>query len=941
MLFEQWVQQHNLQNKVVFVDKVREANRLVRRYNKKGNLSNQLKMVKAEDLARTIVLNHMALDNVVGEFYYYNDSMCAVLVERILKEQTGSHFVPESSISSATAAEVLRVMNMIRSGAPSEKVKADALSTQTRLRYDQIMSLITAYEECLKEKHAYDKNRLLKEACEILSMDEQAANVVEAQVYGKLMPLELTYMEQHFITLITKEKECTELTYLPSSDSRQVTYHFKKAYGAINEVEAVIRCVLEKQQAFGTVNILYTSLEQEALIRSGLEKEGIPYSMVSGYSAMGNPFVYLMKQILVWGTKGCRGPIISVLQNSQCLDFGKTKSEELPKEEYRQWRKQVETNLLQARQELLDIFAGVKAKQESELVDVADLYRALVNFLKNRKRAKSLQWAVAKPVFDDVCMVLAQKDKVESVETAINDIMSVLEEARITETEQTDSITVMQIDSRYVLEREHNYVIGLSVKNFQVAAKESPVLYDVELEECLDDSRGYVPYAMDSDRIKRQQLLDTLHSLERGEIVLSYCYYDTMNLREGNPARIYMDLMSEYAPELELSDVEQSGYSVCEYQHIEEVVVFYENPEVNCVDETSESNCIDNAADDLENEIYESEYDELLDEEYDEDFFDGGYDEEDEEEFFDEDVGIVKSMAKSPSALQTALRCPRCYYYRYERHIPEPSEQDKDVSVWLNNNERGTLIHKILEEYCEQVLKGKNDVSDKVEETVYTQIFDICVQNMTKEYPYVQQGIFEMERESIRETTHNYLAMLHTELADVNNVWMVQACEYTIEEDVAKCYSIETDDADEGNVLELIYTGFVDRVDSYVDDKGKRHYRLIDYKTGSKEKLESKIEHNLQIQHVLYAKALEDDNSIVDKFLYVYLSEDGVDEITLLSHSLQSLNVEVEEVLYKVLYEEIYDPEERILKTGDGAKKQLCENCVYAQICRDRVGGEL
>ena len=75
--------------------------------------------------------------------------------------------------------------------------------------------------------------------------------------------------------------------------------------------------------------------------------------------------------------------------------------------------------------------------------------------------------------------------------------------------------------------------------------------------------------------------------------------------------------------------------------------------------------------------------------------------------------------------------------------------------------------------------------------------------------------------------------------------------------EVAFTGEVPVQDGNKDNLYTLLFNGSADRVDGYVDDDGCLHVRIIDYKTGRRENKQNEIDMGIQIQHIIYAMAVE------------------------------------------------------------------------------------
>ncbi len=967
-MINQWLSDKT-NRKILFVEKVQEANRIIRRYNKLGHVVANLSVLHIQDAAKQIVLQDLAKNKANAAFELYDNEICELIVEGLLREHVGEHFVPENSISIDSAKETLRVMNVVRTGVATQEIIQKQVEESLQCRYEQLCVLIQQYEAVLASNGAYDNVLLLQKACELLENDANAAILFQNTKFGCLIPAEYSYLENRFMELVS-DGTCEMISYIEENQDA-VKYSFFRGYGLANEIQFVANDIWENKLPFGKVNLLYVSPEQESFIQNVLSKNNISYRMVSGYDAASEKYIYLMKELLHWIEGGCRKKIDELLKNSGCLRFDIDEdsskkddgSADNGSEAARERRKRYQRNLDAAVEELKGIVAGVQKDAEiNGEINVAVLFDQLVQFQKKYTKKSNLAWAKAKPIYVRKAKKIAYISGVTSLEDAALVLLREFEDLRITEAEDENAVTVSRIQERQVLEREYNYIIGLSARLFQQAVQQSPVMEDAGIEKCVDVSKGFVAFAAKDNELRKQYLLDTLLSLSQGEIKLGYSYYDTLGMRECSPSVFYTDLLRKHTGSNDVEVLPSYVYDLLDYQHVDTAILFKENEEndpqghdtnnENKADEKDDKTIsgeeFDKLSPDEQNEMledgfkvdYEDDGDGFGKEKKDTDKADAAVEdcvtentensmEANSDEDEDEQPLVIRKQL-SPTSVGVILNCPRSYYYKHVRYIPEKEKEEVEITTWLNPLERGNLVHKILQTYCEEVLKDNHHVNKDLDQVKFEEVFKQCVDEKLAEFPYKSQETFEMQKDDIYNGTKNYLVNLHEELSNPNNKWVVERCEGNIME-YSKNNMHRIQDC-----LEIIYDGYIDRMDSYVED-GIKHIRIIDYKSGKGSNKEAEIKSNLVVQHAVYSHAVKKDASIqVDEFIYDFPLDSEMPRIILKDDELD-YNPTAEQIMYDVVYNEEYDKKGRICFTGDYSDAKLCKYCEYRDICIEVV----
>nr|MCR5083406.1 PD-(D/E)XK nuclease family protein [Parasporobacterium sp.] len=297
-----------------------------------------------------------------------------------------------------------------------------------------------------------------------------------------------------------------------------------------------------------------------------------------------------------------------------------------------------------------------------------------------------------------------------------------------------------------------------------------------------------------------------------------------------------------------------------------------------------------------------------------------GYIEEDTKNGF----RVVKLGRVSPTALHNMMECAWKFDY-YIKYF-ESHNIEKNVMVWLPPNEKGNLFHQVFQEYCDAMLKGKKlNTSDALDLSVLKDIFDNAVAEFEMLVAKGSNQAYDMEKALIWEQIKEYMEALYADLKNSSEGWAVKECEREFETD--NIYIDETGEyvSSDGScdVIEFSYHGFLDRIDSYIDDTNVEHARIIDYKTGKKDNLEKKIKNNTQIQHAIYSMAVLEE---VDYFSYDFPCDNNL--------RIEKKDKDISE-LPKVFRERMAD----ILLNNNYNlyNDSACEYCDYKNICVHRM----
>lgn len=523
-------------------------------------------------------------------------------------------------------------------------------------------------------------------------------------------------------------------------------------------------------------------------------------------------------------------------------------------------------------------------------IDIGLMYRSLLYAMEEHSEC----FGANKPYFDmlhGLIPSLSRMDPVSSVPEAIRIIRTTIEGLTSVEEERPDQVTVTSLSSVSLAERRHQFVIGLSFDSFEPNATDSPVLSDRDLLALLDSSKGYVQLSSYIGKNKREDLMTSLDAQPEGTAHISACTFDTVNFRQTAVSEAYKSLLDRHSmPE-------------------EEIIV---NRYPNIPSGNGASIITSNASDYFPAGSLDASIREIA------------------EVITDESDGHLVYTVKdlSPTSLQTLMECPLEFLYKKSLNLQ--SEKTQDSGVWLSPTEKGTLYHGVLEAYCNQVLKGKSpaQIPSDVNQEVLTNIYESWNRDFRILIAAGSDSAYQLERADMIEDIKTYLEGLHKELKA--DGWTVMECEKEIRSGFFS-YDLSGKPYQEGagEEIRISFYGFADRVDcrSVDGEEAVNEIRIIDYKTGRMSRLRENITDGKQIQHLIYAMALEQENGSepathVAEFDYMFPCDKNR-SIRIGHEELQGLFPDTIELLANVVVNENYDY----------AEKADCKWCDYSKIC--------
>lgn len=203
-----------------------------------------------------------------------------------------------------------------------------------------------------------------------------------------------------------------------------------------------------------------------------------------------------------------------------------------------------------------------------------------------------------------------------------------------------------------------------------------------------------------------------------------------------------------------------------------------------------------------------------------------------------------KDLVLSCSGIEHYAFCPFAFFLKYILKVERPEEIKRDYSKWLDEKDRGSLLHEVFRNFVETIKKlEKTDL--KKQEEIINKILEEVLEKYIEEIPVPGEAIFNHEVNNLRRDLKVFL--------DVNNKELKNPCflefefGYRGKDPIRICTGKDT----------YIYAaGVIDRVD--ISSEGE--YQVWDYKGGGAfaYKADGYINGCKQVQHILYAKVMEE-----------------------------------------------------------------------------------
>jgi len=287
----------------------------------------------------------------------------------------------------------------------------------------------------------------------------------------------------------------------------------------------------------------------------------------------------------------------------------------------------------------------------------------------------------------------------------------------------------------------------------------------------------------------------------------------------------------------------------------------------------------------------------------------------------DQVISVLRGFLFSASALDTYLRCPIKFYYRYLLKLEEKDEASDDLEA----KDVGKFVHAVLKKYFE----GLTDVPLKSSDLDYTRMETLIEELFAETFGKEPGGAVFLLKQQIQRRLKDYLSEYQLQVIEQGPV-MIRVLEKRMTTPIAgvKC------------------EGRIDRI----EERGNVHV-ILDYKTGINPKKKSirfdKLDfndratwsdavHSLQLP--LYLLLYKDASRLpVEQIMpaYLYLGEKTItraSEVPLYEDPMQQKNEfhKIEEFLVR-LFQEILDPNVPFHAPKD--VNVSCPDCPMKSVC--------
>lgn len=895
-------------NDVLLVtDSVRNTNYLVREWNDAGKDLVDYEVVSLADLEKQIALYALAeqgkdLKHEVGA------NAAAFLIQNLLEkgiEDGKVRYFRSGSLDFATCQEIYNKLNVLR-----RSDMADSFFCSDDQKICDLRWLLETYTSMLRNNDWLDQTGFL----ELALSDNWAENWHDENPCSIRMELfgEITAKEKDLLQKLGAVEEERLNQFLAQDHD----LHFVKAYGAVNEVRYIADEIRENNLCYGDVAVCYTSDVYEGYLKSVFGAAGIPYAFVTGRAGEDEDYIALAITILKWAQNRFRYedllPVFTspVIRNSGGITMYNNELNSgigMTLERYEQYIRRSQKELLKSKEEgdFSSDDAGASGDRQSEnRENFLETLDSLIHIFKAPKscygylssvtewlgKHTSLRAKNRKKDLDALRNLLPDALLIpgKGVDEAVPELLELLDGLKVKDAESASSVSIIHLQEAGVSERSHNYYIGLSAKELEYNTADSPVLSDDELVRF---TNGTAPLLARDETKRRTDTLSKLIASCKCEVTLSYSEYDLVNLLQQAESSFYHDCLAKSGASVSVIGFDDSSYRISEDGH-----GIHIDRNILKNDESASGCLADN----------KTPQDIIRDR--------------------------LHNFTFSASSLKTYDDCPRHFYYQKILHLPDIQQQEYKPDQWLSGADLGNLFHGVLQEYVQKCFidEQKSSFDQKLFDEVFNEQVDAALQKTM----YVSENAFHTECKEYRDELTAYLKYLHAFFNDPpeGSDWKVEAVEYPVYAPDGKTGIVIDPD-----YPDVRFGGRIDRIDSWQGADGKRHYRIVDYKTSRRSRLQKEVDEGengkkpktaARRQHDVYMALFPD----AEKFEYDLVIDDPSNEEPIRKNRNESHIRAIAEQLGNELFSEDTDIEfNRASKAG---KAECCRYCTYQSICR-------
>lgn len=797
-------------------------------------------------------VNCMTINQIVNQIYLYIQAQNGFELAKEIIDSNSSlmafrgiifknikslrYFKEEKIMDIATTKEIFHKANLIRANG-----WADDETMESNPRIADLNLLISEYEQYLDDENFVDGIALSKFVLHEMKSWTDVSNTLD-----HIFAAEISYLVEEIdsfdgksleiLNIIQKGEDRSVYTFEKHLDIQALTEckekaEFFKGYGSFNEANFVANDIAGRKLPLGSVTVIYNSPTQLPAITSALRGHGLPMKIVSDYPASDNAYINLARRIIAWASEDYSEKALETILASSVMSVEVQDADD-------------NTENILAKQSYYDYVLNAARRQDDSFIlgwgfernnDFLEHESAIINedsqinLLKMHKNLLNIFGENKKPY--------SESNKVLPV-TVYDKLVDFIEKYTYPTSEYAVGIDGI---------RRLKGAIRLEGRKLPL----SEVLRFIdELLSCIT-----VKDTASMDSITVQSLNDWI-LLDRDNV-----YVIGLSLKDMQGSTTESPVLTDFEMEQFLGDgykptiknkaliKEKNLYRTLKSFHGEHIVFgyssydtvgFYDNNPSSFFRETLHE-FLGKGTEDLTEFVYGNPA--------------AGVKFSDSINISEKPVYDIKHDT-SNSAIEVLLDCPKKYAFSKILYVPENEFVERDFAKWLNAAEKGTFFHSVAERYV--TAKLVKPLSEIYETDVDEALLNSIVTNMKSEllikFPVAFMELADQETQNMFRYSKGYLQRLHKELN--TSGWRCLLTEQYFEK---AAFSVETYEKEK---FDFTFNGYIDRIDYKVDEAEKKIYlRIVDYKTGRKEKKDKEDKLGKLIQYAIYKRALMETGS--------------------------------------------------------------------------------
>jgi ATP-dependent helicase/nuclease subunit B len=391
--------------------------------------------------------------------------------------------------------------------------------------------------------------------------------------------------------------------------------------------------------------------------------------------------------------------------------------------------------------------------------------------------------------------------------------------------------------------RPVTFIVGLDSGSFPGSGLQDPILLDKERRRIHPQLNQKT-----TEPAKKQYQLAHFLASRRGQLILSYPSFDTVEGRPFSPASILLQAyrLQSNNPEAGYTELltaipDPAGFTPMNTSNILTTAEWWmttalqntHDHGINTVEQ-----CFYGLASGLQAETYRAQPEFTT--------HDGRVDADK-----DRDPRHSTTLTLSATQFEVLANCPYSYFLRYVLRIDPPDETEYDAGVWLDPLTRGSLLHDV---YC-RYLRETHNHNNPPDKTRLLKIAHELIAEIKQTIPPPSELVFEHEKEELLLGLEVFFRAEQEAICPP--AWFEVPFGFGHEEVNAAGLGLPeavTLPLPDGTQIRL--RGRIDRIDYGTQD---HLYQVWDYKTGKPYGYEDNqnLKQGRQIQHALYAYAAE------------------------------------------------------------------------------------